>query len=119
MSLAERLQPLFDRLPEDKRRARHALRDVATPHRLALAFLLSAVVVYFFAVFFINLRLPFYAQAKSSYALAITAPLALAGARGLLFAHQRLGQPGLRWAQVLFHAWAAAFVAGLVLAFGG
>ena len=25
MSLAERLQPLFDRLPEDKRRARHAL----------------------------------------------------------------------------------------------
>jgi len=95
-----------------------SLREAATPQRLAFAFLASVIATYFFAVFFINLRLPFYAQAKTSYALAITAPLALAGAWGLLWIHRRLDQPGLRWARVLFHAWAAAFVAALVCAFG-
>ncbi len=95
-----------------------ALRANATPQRLALAFLATVITTYGFAVFFINMRLPFYAQAKTSYALAVSAPLALAGAQGLLWIHDRLGQPGLRWARVLFHAWAAAFVAALVWAFG-
>lgn len=98
--------------------AARALRIAESRRRLALCFLVSTIGVYFFAVFFINLRLPFYAQAKASYALGVIAPIALALAVALFAIQRRLDQPGLRWALVLFHAWAAALVAALVLAVG-
>lgn len=99
--------------------ARRCFAEVATPRRLAFGFLVATVATYLFAVVFINLRLPFYAQTKSAYLLAVAAPLSLALARGFVVADRRLDQPGLRWMRWLLHGWGAAFVAAIVLAFAG
>ena len=67
---------------------------------------------------FINIRLPFYAQAKASYALAALAPLAVGGAYAITEVHRVLDAPGRRWLLVLFDAWLGTLAVALVLSFG-
>lgn len=86
--------------------------------RAALAFVATTVFVYAFAVLFINIRLPFYAQAKASYALAALAPLAVGGAYAITEVHRVLDAPGRRWLLVLFDAWLGTLAVALVLSFG-
>ena len=86
--------------------------------RAALAFVATTVLVYAFAVLFINIRLPFYAQAKASYALAALAPLAVGGAYAITEVHRILDAPGRRWLLVLFDAWLGTLAVALVLSFG-
>ena len=86
--------------------------------RAALAFVTTTIAFYAFAVLFINIRLPFYAQAKASYALAALAPLAVAGAYAITAVRQHLDAPGRRIFLLLFDAWLGTLAIALVLSFG-
>jgi hypothetical protein len=99
--------------------ARESMRGDDSRLRVALGFAAALAIIYAFALLLINLRLPFYAQAKSSYALGVLAPLAVAGAFAIATLHRALDKPGRRPAQVLFHAWAGSLAVVVVLAFGG
>ena len=99
--------------------ARESMRGDDSRLRVALGFAAALAIIYAFALLLINLRLPFYAQAKSSYALGVLAPLAVAGAFATATLHRALDKPGRRPAQVLFHAWAGSLAVVVVLAFGG
>lgn len=99
--------------------ARESLRGDDARRRVALGFAAAIVIVYAFALFLINLRLPFYAQAKASYALAVLAPLAVSGAFATASLHRALDTPGRRPAQVILHAWAGSLAVAVLLAFGG
>ena len=87
--------------------------------RVALAFLGVCILAYGLAVLVMTLRLPFYAQAKSSYALSVVAPVSVAAAHSFAWLHAALSVPERRWLRVLLHAWAGAFAIVVVLAFCG
>ena len=59
-----------------------ALRDPDHRRRIAFSFLLTASWAVFFSLGFLTLRLPFFAQAKASYALCLITPLSLFFALG-------------------------------------
>jgi hypothetical protein len=98
---------------------RESLKPDDPERRLALGFAAAVVLVYACALLLINLRLPFYAQAKASYALAALAPLAVAGAFAVASIHRALDTPGRRPLQIVFHAWAGTLAIAVLLAFGG
>jgi hypothetical protein len=85
--------------------------------RAAWALPPAAVLVYLFAVFLMTLRLPFYAQAKSAYALSLIAPLSVAAAHGFCEIQRWLSARGWQWLLVLFHSWAGTLAVVIVLAF--
>ena len=87
--------------------------------RLAMVFLGTAILAYGAAVLVMTLRLPFYAQAKASYALSVVAPTAVAGAYCFARLDAWLAARGLRWLRIPLHAWAGAFAITVGVAFGG
>jgi hypothetical protein len=68
-----------------------ALRAPDARQRAALSFLLVSVWVLGFAMLYVTLELPFFAQARASYGLALIAPLAFLFARGVA------PRPGRGW----------------------
>jgi hypothetical protein len=68
-----------------------ALRAPHARQRAALSFLLVSVWVLGFAMLYVTLELPFFAQARAPYGLALIAPLAFLFARGLA------PRPGRGW----------------------
>jgi hypothetical protein len=92
----------------------------ADPHRrAALSFLLTGCWAVGFSLLYLTLRLPFFAQAKASYALPLLAPLSLAFAVGAAGADDWLARaagPPARWA---FAGLVAAGLACLYLGFAG
>ena len=97
---------------------RESLQPDDPGRRLALGFAAAIALVYGCALLLINLRLPFYAQAKASYVLAALAPLAVAGAFAVASIHRALDTPRRRPLQVVFHAWAGTLAIAVLLAFG-
>ena len=89
--------------------ARESLRGEDLGRRAALTLLVTAVAVTIFATLFMTLVLPAYSMAKASYALSLTAPLALAAADGFARADRAWAARGWRAPRVLLHAWALAF----------
>jgi hypothetical protein len=94
-------------------------RESEARRRVALAFLGVCILAYGLAVLVMTLRLPFYAQAKSSYALSVVAPVSVAAAHSFAWLHAALSVPERRWLRVLLHAWAGVFAIVVVLAFCG
>lgn len=86
--------------------------------RAVLSFIATTVAAYAFAVLFINIRLPFYAQAKASYALAVLAPIAVGGAYAIAEVRRHLNRPNRRWLLVFFDAWLGTLVVSIILSFG-
>jgi hypothetical protein len=97
------------------RMARVALGDADPRRRASHGFALTAVVAMGLAIFGMTVRLPFYAQAKAFYGLAVTAPLAVALADGFAAAVSAATRPGWAWAGALLYGWAAAFAAVVAL----
>jgi hypothetical protein len=98
---------------------RGCLRDPDPHRRAALSFLLTACWAVGFSLFFLTLRLPWFSQAKASYALCLLAPLSLAFASGALQADAWLARaagPPARWA---FAGLVAASLACFYLGFAG
>ncbi|MAJ58597.1 MAG: hypothetical protein CBC48_00855 [bacterium TMED88] len=96
------------------------LESFQTPdlrRKLVLSLLTSVLFVLSFSLFFITLRLPFYAQAKAPYVLAGTLPLALCCAQGLGWGTQRIERFAGRGGLVVFWGWAGMLAAVVVLAF--
>jgi uncharacterized membrane protein YesL len=98
---------------------RDALRGPDLRRRLALSLVTTTTAVTVFAVLLLTLVLPAYSMTKASYALSVTAPLALALAVGFARVHRALDAPGRRGLQVVLHGWVGALVTAIVLAFAG
>jgi hypothetical protein len=96
-----------------------ALRGDDLRRRAALSFLTTVGAVSVYAVPYMTLVHPVYSMTKASYALSVAAVLALALAEGLGAVHRALDAPGRRWLQVVFHGWAGALAAAIVLSFAG
>lgn len=95
--------------------AHRAVRDPEPRRRLALSFVLTCVLVTGFATLAITFEVPAYSMTKASYALSLTAPLAVAMAEGFdRWRRACAGRPALRTA---LDAWAATFAAAVALAF--
>jgi hypothetical protein len=93
-------------------------RDPNSRRRLALGFLAVTILAYGLAVLVMTLRLPFYAQAKASYALSVVAPTAVAGAYAFARLQRWLAASKQPWLVVLLHAWAGALAIVLGVTFG-
>ena len=96
------------------------LESFRTPdprRKLVLSLMTSVLFILSFSLFFITLRLPFYAQAKAPYVLAGTLPLALCCAQGLAWALRRIEDIAGRSGLVVFWGWAGMLAAVVVLAF--
>lgn len=96
---------------------RQGLGEGDPRRRAAFAFLSTTIVVIGASLLLVTLRVPAYSMTKASYALSLTAPLAVAFADG--FAQLR-GWLSSRWAGrgvLLLDAWAAALVLTIVLSF--
>jgi len=85
--------------------------------KLVLSLITSVLFVLSFSLFFITLRLPFYAQAKAPYVLAGTLPLALCCAQGLEWGMRKIEGIAGRGGLVAFWGWAGMLAAIVVLAF--
>ena len=95
--------------------ARQALRDGEPRKRLAIGFLLTASWAVALAFTSLTFELALFGQAKAAYALLLTAPAALAFARGYGWLHA--GLPG--WARLGLAGWLSAFAGALFLGFVG
>ena len=96
------------------------LESFRTPdprRKLVLSLLTSVLFVLSFSLFFITLRLPFYAQAKAPYVLAGTLPLALCCAQGLEWGMRKIEGIAGRGGLAVFWGWAGMLAAVVVLAF--
>ncbi|MCH2187851.1 hypothetical protein MK280_18505 [Myxococcota bacterium] len=85
--------------------------------KLVLSLLTSVLFVLSFSLFFITLRLPFYAQAKAPYVLAGTLPLALCCAQGLGWGVRNIERIAGRGGLLVFWGWAGTLAAVVVWAF--
>ncbi|MDG2051637.1 MAG: hypothetical protein P8M78_15890 [Myxococcota bacterium] len=94
-----------------------SFRNPDPRRKLILSLLTSVIFVLSFSLFFITLRLPFYAQAKAPYVLAGTLPLALCCAQGLGVAKRCVERVAGRAGLVVLWGWAGTLVAVVVLAF--
>jgi hypothetical protein len=94
-----------------------ALGDGPPRRRLALGFLATSVWAVFVAFLALTLQLPFFAQAKASYLLMLTAPLALAFAEGCTAVDGWLARRGWAAGRVALCAWLALFAGALFLSY--
>lgn len=99
--------------------AARSFRGSDLRRRAALAFLVTAVAVTGAAVLFATLRHPVYSMAKASYALSMTAPLALAAGHAFAELARALERRAGRTARTLYEGWAVALAAAVVLSFLG
>ncbi|HEX5064678.1 MAG TPA: hypothetical protein VFY49_01065, partial [Myxococcota bacterium] len=96
---------------------RRAFRD-ADPHvRAALSFLLTACYAVAFSLLALTASLPFFAQAKASYALCLVAPLSLFFADAAARIDDGLAARGATAARAGFAGVLAALLGGLFLGY--
>jgi hypothetical protein len=96
-----------------------ALRDPDPRRRAAFSFLLTFAYAIVFGLMFVALRLPFFAQAKASYGLAVAPVLALFFAVGVGRCDDALDARGQLALRALLHGYLAAFAGVLYLSFAG
>jgi hypothetical protein len=96
-----------------------ALRDPDRSRRIAFSFLLTASYAVVFSLAFLTLRLPFFAQAKASYALCLVAPLAIFFASGAARVDDALAAPRLLPLRLAFAGALAATLGSFFLGFAG
>jgi hypothetical protein len=84
--------------------------------RSLITTLLSILV---FSLFFITLRLPFYAQVKAPYVLAAVLPLSIVSAEGLAWLPRQLTGPHFTIVRVAYAGWLTTLAGTIVLAFLG
>jgi len=83
----------------------------------AWALLLAAVAVAALSLLMMNLRIPYYAQAKSFYALGALVPLGLMGGAGFGWVEARLRDRGGPWAVAALRAYGATLALLVVTSF--
>lgn len=98
---------------------RSALSDPDPHRRAAFSFLLTACYAIGFSLAFLTLRLPFFAQAKGSYALCLVAPLALFFAMGAARIDDALEGQGLGPLRLAFAGLLTALLGCFFLGFAG
>lgn len=98
---------------------RAALRDPDPGRRMALSLVSTLVFVVGFALVYVTLPLPYYAQAKAFYGLAAIVPLAIVAAHGLAAIPGFF--PGDRFLalRALYFGWLGALAGVLVLSYLG
>jgi hypothetical protein len=94
-----------------------ALGEGPARKRLALGCLATAVYATSLAFLALTLQLPFFAQAKGSYLLMLTGPLALAFATGFSALDNWLARRGWLPARVALHGWLGLFAGVLFLSY--
>jgi 4-amino-4-deoxy-L-arabinose transferase-like glycosyltransferase len=97
------------------RLARNSFRGSDLRRRWLNTFLTLSLLVMGFAVFWMTLRLPYYAQAKAFYALAMVGPLALTFAEGFAAVRERLERHGAPWLGALLYGWGGTFAVFVAL----
>jgi hypothetical protein len=99
------------------RALRRAFRDPDPRMRAALSFLWTACYAVLFSLFWLSLALPYFAQAKASYALALVAPLSLAFADAAARVDAALAARGAIAARAAFAGLLTALLGGLFLGY--
>jgi hypothetical protein len=101
------------------RTARDARFEPDSNARLALTMIVTLLFCLSYSLFFINLRLPFYAQAKAFYVLAALVPLSLVAAVGLAWIPERLADPRLEPIRAVYFGWLGTLGCVIVASFIG
>jgi hypothetical protein len=101
------------------RTARDARREPNPRRRLALTMIVTLLFCMAYSLFFINFRLPFYAQAKAFYVLAALVPLSLVGASGLAWIPERLVDPRLVPIRAVYFGWLGTLGCVIIASFIG
>jgi hypothetical protein len=98
---------------------RRAFRDTDVRVRAALSFLLTACYAVAFSLLALTASLPFFAQAKASYALCLVAPLSLFFADAALRVDGALAARGATAARAAFAGLLTALLGGFFLGYAG
>jgi len=101
------------------RTVRDARSETDPQTRLALTMIVTLLFCLSYSLFFINLRLPFYAQAKAFYVLAALVPLSLVAAVGLAWIPERLVDPRLEPIRAVYFGWLGTLGCVIVASFIG
>ncbi len=87
--------------------------------RLAVNLVCVTLCLLAFSLFYITLRLPFYAQARAPYVLSGILPLAIVGSAGLAYVPERLRSERFRIARALYYGWLGTLGTTITVAFLG
>jgi hypothetical protein len=97
---------------------REALTETDMNRRCALSMLTALLFVMGFALVRVVISLPYYAQAKAFYAIAVIAPLSLVAAIGFTSVARWLADPRWAFLRPLYFGWIATLFGVFVLTFG-
>jgi hypothetical protein len=98
---------------------RRAILDEDPRRRAAFSFVTTLSYAICFGLLTMSLRLPYFAQAKATYGLAVMPALALFFADGMTWLDSALARRGWHFARALVVGWFTAFVVTCFLAFAG
>lgn len=96
---------------------RRALRGPDARRRIALSFVATTAYASLFTLLYMTLRLPFWSQAKATYALVAAAPAAVFFALGTAACDRALAARGRTALRALLYGWLAVFAGVLYLGF--